>query len=268
MDTIVSVPEQLYELADAGLEILRMTSYSTSIGQLMLCRVADSGYVQIAGPVITADHQKMCRDMFELGAEMIIIDGAIDRKSIAAPDTSDAIILATGAVLSRSMKRVVEETVHIVETYRLPCLEEGAVKNLICRERRDRIMIIEKGCHRELELKTGLGAGKFLDQEIGQDTEYLYIPGAFTKSVIADIHPAKLKNVTFILKDPTKIFIDAADWQQLKKKGLTVKVLQNIRVAAITVNPTAPAGYGFEHNALLKAVRQAVPDIPVIDVML
>lgn len=54
-DTIVSVPEQLYELAEAGLEIMRMTSYSTSLGRLMICRVADSGYVQIAGPVITAD---------------------------------------------------------------------------------------------------------------------------------------------------------------------------------------------------------------------
>src|SRR5665648_276861 len=51
--TIVSVPTQLYELADAGLEILEMTKYSTAIGDLLLCRVAESGYVQIAGPVNT-----------------------------------------------------------------------------------------------------------------------------------------------------------------------------------------------------------------------
>lgn len=268
-DTIVSVPTQLYELAEAGLEILKMTDYSTSIGKLMLCRVADSGYVQIAGPVITAEHKALCREMFGLGAELVLIDGAVDRKSIASPETSDAIILSTGAVLSRSMKKVVEETVHIVETYRLPCLEEGAARNQIQEADRDgNIAVLEKGRLRRLELATGLGAGRFLDQEIGPDTEALYLPGAFTKSVIADIHPAKLKNVTFVLKDPTKIFIDPVSWQQLKKKGLAVKVLQNIQVAAITVNPYAPAGYGFEHNALLEAVQQAVPDIPVMDVML
>ena len=59
-DTIVSVPTQLYELADAGLEILKMTEYGSSLGQIMLCRVVSSGYVQVAGPVINAQHVKMC----------------------------------------------------------------------------------------------------------------------------------------------------------------------------------------------------------------
>lgn len=268
-DTIVSVPEQLYELAEAGLEIMRMTSYSTSLGRLMICRVADSGYVQIAGPVITAEHKKLCEEMLDLGAELILIDGAVDRKSIASPDTSDAIILSTGAVLSRNMKKVVEETVHIARTYRLPCLEDGRINLLINEEKEnDKIMLIENGQSRKLDLKTGLGAGRYLDQEITENTEAVYIPGAFTKSVIEEIHPAKRKAVTFILKDPTKIFLDAVSWQQMVKRGLTVKVLQNIEIAAITVNPYAPAGYGFDRHALLDAVQQALPDIPVIDVML
>ncbi len=268
-DTIVSVPEQLYELAEAGLEIMRMTSYNTSLGRLMICRVADSGYVQIAGPVITTEHKKLCGEMLDMGAELILIDGAVDRKSIASPDTSDAIILSTGAVLSRNMKKVVEETVHIARTYRLPCLEEGQTHLLINEEKEnDKIMLIENGKSRKLDLKTGLGAGRYLDQEITESTEAVYIPGAFTKSVIEEIHPAKRKAVTFILKDPTKIFLDAVTWQQMVKKGLKVKVLKNIEIAAITVNPYAPAGYGFDRHALLDSVQQALPDIPVIDVML
>ena len=97
-DTIVSVPKQLYALAEAGLEILKMTEYGTALGQLMLCRVADAGYVQVAGPVINAQHIQMCEEMLALGADLVLIDGAIDRTSIAAPDISDAIILSTGAV--------------------------------------------------------------------------------------------------------------------------------------------------------------------------
>lgn len=268
-DTIVSVPTQLYELADAGLEILRMTEYGSSIGQIMLCRVVTSGYVQIAGPVINASHEKLCREMLELGAELVLIDGAVDRKSIAAPGTSDAIILSTGAVLSRSMKKVVEETAHTVGLYRLTCLEDGEDKELIkANLGNEQLMMLGNGKARVLERSTGLGAGKFLDSEIDEETAYIYVPGAFTQSVVADINPKKLKNVTFLLKDPTKIFIDSVSWGQLRKRGLRVKVLENINVAAITVNPTAPGGYAFEHEELLRNMQQAIPDIPVVDVML
>lgn len=268
-DTIVSVPTQLYELADAGLEILRMTEYSSSIGQIMLCRVASSGYVQIAGPVINADQQKLCEEMFQLGAEMVLIDGAIDRRSIAAPATSDAIILSTGAVLSRSMKKVIEETAHTVGLYRLPCLEDGEDKdNIINHLGEEKLMIIGDGKTRVSDRTTGLGAGKFLDSMIDESTEYIYVPGAFTRSVVSDINPVKLKSITFVLKDPTRIFIDAMSWGQLRKKGLKVKVLENINVAAITVNPSAPGGYAFEHEQLLRGMQEAITDIPVIDVML
>ncbi len=266
-ETIVSVPVKLYELADAGLEILSMTDYSTALGQIMICRVAESGYVQIAGPVSTKEHKKMCQEMITYGAELILIDGAIDRKSIAAPDTSDAIILATGAVISRSMKKVVAETAHIVGIYQLPVLDDGAARDMIfSNQEMEKIMLIRGDALEILDLKTGLSAGKFLDEALDENTDYIYIPGALTRSVISDIHPAKMKNVEFILKDPTKIFIDAIYWQQLRKKGFTVKVLENIKVAAVTVNPHAPAGYAFEHEALLKEMRNAVEGIPVIDV--
>ncbi len=265
--TIVSVPVQLYELADAGLEILRMTRYSTALGQLMLCRVAESGYVQIAGPVNTTDHKSMCDEMMELGAELIFIDGAIDRRSIAAPATSDAIVLATGAVLSRSMKKTVEETLHIVSLYRLPVLPSGEIRERILKgAAEEKIMLLKKERMEVLDLMTGLTAGRILDDAIDQDTEWVYIPGALTQSVIGDIHPSKLKKVSFVLKDPTKIFIGASSWQQLRKRGFQVKVLENIEIAALTVNPYAPSGYSFDHCELLNAMQGAVGDIPVIDV--
>ena len=267
--TIVSVPVKLYDLADAGLEILCMTNYSTALGQIMLCRVAESGYVQIAGPVNTKDHKKMCQEMLAYGAEIILIDGAIDRKSIAAPDTSDAIIISTGAVLSRSIKKVVEETAYIIEINQLPVLEDGKARDMI-RSKMDKgkIMLIKGNKIESLDLKTGLSAGKFLDEAIDEETDYIYIPGALTNSVVSDIHPSKMKKTKFILKDPTKIFIDVMHWQQLRKKGFTVKVLENIEVAALTVNPHSPEGYSFEHDALLKAMRSAISEIPVIDVKL
>lgn len=265
--TIVSIPKQLYELADAGLEILKMSKFSTALGQLLLCRVAESGYVQIAGPVSTADHKELCKEMLGLGAELILIDGAIDRKSIAAPETSDAIILATGAVLSRSMNRVVDETAHTIELYSLPIINNEFIRETIeDKSKNDNVIIFSGNTMQQLDLKTGLGASRFIDAAIEEKTDYVYIPGALTNSVIADIHPKKFKKVKFVLKDPTKIFIDSIRWGQLKKQGFCVEVLKNIKVAAVTVNPYAPLGYSFEHKALIDAMKAAVGDIPVVDV--
>lgn len=267
-DTIVSVPHQLYELADAGLEILEMTRMGTAIGELMLCRVAESGYVQIAGPVATADTKKLCGKMLDMGAELIMIDGAIDRKSIASPETSDAIILSTGAVISRRMDKVVEETAHIVGLYSLPELPEEDIREILsCGDAEDHVVIIDKAGHaNQLDLTTGLGASRFIDSAIDEDARYVYIPGALTDSVISDIQMKKLRQVRFILKDPTRIFINSVKWRQLLKRGFTVNVLKNIRIAAITVNPYSPLGYTFDHRALRDAMQEKVPEIPVIDV--
>ena len=267
-DTIVTVPTQLYDLADAGLEILKKTKYSTPMGDLLICRVADSGYVQIAGPPAAMDTKRVCEEMFEYGCELILIDGAIDRKSIASPETSDAIILSTGAVLSRSMKRVVDETAHIVNLYSIPEMEEGTARTIIEENNYDdKIMLVDKdGNFKKLDLATGLGSSRYIDDAIDDNTEYVYIPGAFTNSVIQDINLMKLRKVKFILKNPTKIFLSAMDYGLWRKKGFRVNVLKNIEIAAVTVNPWAPAGYTFDSETLREAMQEALPDIPVIDV--
>ncbi len=266
-DTIVSVPTSLFDFAEASLEIISMSRARTSIGELLLCRVCESGYVQIAGPVATADTKKLCMKMFDLGAELILIDGAIDRKSIASPDTSDAIILSTGAVLSRDMKKVVQDTAHIVHLYQLPLLEDQSMFKLLQDSGNlNQISVIEGDKVIPLELKTGLGAGRYINEAIRDDTDAVYIPGAVTKNVIDEIDNEKFKNTRFILKDPTKIFIDSMTWRRLLKRGLKVNVLKNIEVAAITVNPYAPEGYSFDSTVLCEFMQEALPEMPVIDV--
>lgn len=267
-DMLVAVPTLLYDLADAGLEVIKKTKYSTAIGELLICRVKDAGYVQVAGPVINAEQKLLCQDMMQLGCSLILIDGAIDRKSIASPETSDAIILSTGAVLSRKMNKVVEETAHVVNLYRTPELEEGIIRDVITQNNfDDKIMLVnEDGKIRKLNLITGLGSAKEINGAIDEDTRYIYIPGAFTNSVISDISLKNLKQVQFVLKDPTKIFVNAMDWGLFRKKGFRVSVLKNIEIAAITVNPWAPAGYTFDNRFLLEEMQKAIPDIPIIDV--
>ncbi len=272
--TLVSVPKNLYNLCDAGLEILKLTDYHTTLGPILLCRVVKSGYVQVAGPVSAWENKKMCRELESFGAELVIIDGAIDRKSIASPEYSDAVILSTGAVLSRSLRKVVEETAHVVGLYGIETLKEERIRQVICDTRNEEQMLIfSKTSSREgrpdfqkIPVKTSFTAGKFLEDAMDETTEYVYLPGALTTNITDAIQPKKFKDCTFILKDPTKIFIDALSWQQLRKKGFRINVLQNIQVAAVTLNPYAPSGYAFEHKEMLDAMKNAIQGIPIVDV--
>ena len=266
-NTIVSVPTQLFELAEAGLEILSTTEYRTSLGPLYLCRVKDSGYVEIAGPVASSETKKMCDEMLSQGAEFVLIDGAIDRKSVASPDSSDAVILSTGAVLSRDIQKVVRETVHVTEIYNLPVLPVSKVREAIIESFDEKNILIIKGSEAEaLDVKTGLGRGREINEALTEDVDYVYIPGALTEGMIRDLDSSKFKRTEFIIKDPTKIFVDAVNWNKLKKKGFKLWVLSNIEICGITVNPFAPEGYSFDSDLLCQKIREALPDIPVIDV--
>lgn len=99
--TLIATAEGLYNCSDARLEILEMTDFKTSMGTIMIAKVLSAGYVQLAGPCVNADIRAVSNRMLQYGAQLVIIDGALDRVSSASPAISDATILATGAVLSR-----------------------------------------------------------------------------------------------------------------------------------------------------------------------
>ena len=264
-DSLVVTASEIYDLSDAGLEILQMTDHSSPLGRIMICRVAEGGFVQTAGPVTTAGQKEICAFMLASGAEIVLIDGAIDRKSIAAPDASDGIILATGAVLSRSMTRVAEETGFAAEVLGLPELKNERIKIDIS-ENYDSILVFSEDAVKILPDKTGLAPGLSISREISGDTRCVYLPGALTGSLIASVDPSLLAGLEFVVRDSTKVFADRNSWRQFKAKGLRVSVMSGVEIAAVTVNPQSPEGYSFDSAALIDAVKRVVGDLPVIDV--
>ncbi|MDR2354975.1 MAG: hypothetical protein LBE16_02150 [Clostridiales Family XIII bacterium] len=263
---MATIPKDLYAFAEAGLEILRMTDYRTALGQVMICGAVSEGYVQVAGPVSATAQMGICAEMLELGADMVLIDGAIDRRSVAAPRASDAVILATGAALSGRISEVAAETAHVVELYSLPVLRDEAALAEIARHAEEKRVLCLGDETRVLDLKTGLAVGADIGGEIDANSRYICLPGALTKSLAEGIPQNLLKNAAFVVTDPTKIFIDRRAWRRLCAKGLRVFVQSGVTIVAITVNPYSPAGFSFDSAELIRTVGAAVGDIPVVDV--
>jgi len=270
--TFIATSTKMLELSDANIEILKVTQYRTPLGEIIIGRVKDGGYVQIAGPQLLSEVKEVADMMLSLGAKFVIIDGALDRLSQAAPTISEATILSTGAVLSRDMNKVIEETLHTVNTLSLPQIEDEEIRE-IAREIIDNneIAIINEDNNVEIiPIKTALSAGYIIGEYLKDNSKYLVLPGSLVKNTLEDlIHSTrKYKNIEIIIKDGTKIFIESKDWLRFMRQGIRIKVLDKINLIAITINPYSPNGYYFQPQEFLSKMKSYINHIPVMDLML
>ena len=270
--TLIATATGMLDLGDANIEIISVTEYRTPLGEIIIGRVRDGGYVQIAGPQRLSEIKAVSDIMLNLGAEFVIIDGALDRLSQAAPAISEATILSTGAVLSRDVNKVIEETIHVVNTLGLLAIEDQDVREIIRNIiNENQIAVINENNQVDIiPLKTALNGGAIIGDHLRDDSKYLVIPGSLVKNTLEDLTRStrRYKNIEIVITDGTKIFINPKDWLKFMRQGVKVKVLDKINLVGITVNPYAPQGYYFEPAEFLLKMKSYIKNIPVMDLIL
>ncbi len=267
--TVLTTVESAIKGEHAGLEIFRVTDYSTPMGRVVIGRATEDGYAEISGPHSSLTIKKMCIEMQELGAELVLIDGSLDRRASAAPYVSDGTVLATGAALARNIGGVVEKTMHLINTYSIPAAEDEHTRDIAYSavDMGKTALITFDRSVRYIDTVTSLRSGDIISEQLGEDTDSIVLSGSATVDTIKDILLNMKSSLKIIVKDPTRIFIPASDFAILQKMGMKLRVLENVNIIAITVNPYSPEGYCFEPCELLEAMRNAVPHIPVFDVI-
>ncbi len=253
----------------AAMEILSVTSYTTPLGRVVLCRAASDGYVEISGPPSSALIKHMCDNMLDFGAQLVLVDGSLDRRASAAPFVSDGTIIATGASLARSMDLVIDKTLHIVRTYSVPKLEEGYIRDIAgdIFENNKTALIDSHGNVKYIETQTTLQCGELISENLREDTAYVVLSGSATTDSIKTMLLNRKSDFKIVVKDPTRIFISAADYLSLQKLGMELRVLEGINIIAITINPYSPEGYYFDSQEFLNRIRSVIPNIPAFDVI-
>lgn len=270
--TLIATATKMIDMGDASIEILEVTNYRSPLGEIVIGRVKDGGYVQVAGPQLLSEIKEVSNTMLGLGAGFVVIDGALDRLSQAAPTISEATILSTGAVLSRDMNKVIEETLHVVKTLSLPEVEDEEIRTM-AREiiARDEIAVVDDESNIDIiPLKTALNAGHIMGEHLKDNSAYLVIPGSLVKKTLEDLTRTtrKYKNVEIIIKDGTRVFVEPRDWLKFMRQGINIKVLDKINLIGITLNPYSPAGYYFQPEEFKSKMRQYITNIPIEDLVL
>ncbi len=243
--------------------IVAVDERRTSLGRLVTAEVLIRGKVLLSGAATTALLRKQIADLQALGCDVSIVDGALSRLSLASPTVTDAMVLATGAAVSVSLSQLVARTRYVYNLISLEEVEEPL---------RSRLGAIESGLwavdsNGEIH---DLGIRSvFLIGQGGVDIlrfgNTIFASGAVSDRLLKMLI-AKGSNITLIIRDFTKLFVEQAVYADFIRHGGRIMVLQRSRLIAVTLNPTSPQGFTLDSASACSALADAL-QTPVYDVM-
>lgn len=254
-DSLVASTGALLRASGARHERLSRTGVRTPLGEVVIARMLQDAAVEVAGPSAASDVHAVSEEMIALGAQQVLIDGAIDRRAASSPDVADALVLATGAVLGQDVEQVVSATAAAVELIRLPVSANGDGQQL---ELQGRVALNGEPGQIAALLEEHPAARSFLvEGALGEN---------FLEGLLAARRRGTAHELRVVARDPTKVFLSRRPPSWYRRQGLAVEVLAPINLRAITVNPVAPQSHRLDSRELCEAIARAVPDVPVLDV--
>ena len=240
-------------------ERLLRTGVRTPLGEVVVARLSQAGRVEVAGPSAAADVRAVSDAMAELGAEQVLIDGAIDRRAASSPAVADGLVMATGAVLGADIAQVVAATADAVDLVKLPRAEDVASdggEERLALERR----LVLSGEPAEI--------AALLGEHPRADT--LVVDGALSERFLEGLLAARRqragRELRVLAGDPTKVFLSRRGPDWYRRQGISIEVLDTIALKAITVNPVAPQSHRFDSQQLRELIEDVAGDVPVLDV--
>ena len=268
--TIIATAKTCALKSDITKEILDVTNINTPMGKVVILKALSDGYIELAGPSINSQTKYVCGKLSEFGANTVIVDGALSRKTMASPSITEATLFCTGAVLSTSIDKVVDLTVHEFNMLNMIKVEDEKFYTLYNDYLIDtKISIVDnKYNYKKLDAKTTLGINKEVVDNLDENSKYLVINGIVVNSFIENLIKStdKYKKLTILIKDGTKIFLDKDTYYKFIKLGGSIKVIDSINIIGISVNPMSIKGYSFESSKFVRQIQKNI-DIPVFDVI-
>ncbi len=234
--TLIATAKDLLKLSDITQEIVETTGIPTPLGEVVLVRARSAGYVQLGGPSITAQLRTVSDRFFSLGAQQVIVDGALGRKSLGARTLAESVILCTGASYDMRMEKVVRDTANVFRVMRLKKAETVPEES-------------------DLPLS-----------ELLKSQGEALITGALTDSAVVPLlKSGVMRNVRLVVKDPSKVLVTPDTLEKLAIRSVALETVEAAEVLCVTVNPVSAYGWKFDPDAF-KAAMAAAVDVPVINV--
>ena len=239
--------------SDDSVAALRRFSIHSPIGSIVAAKVNRPCTFEVAGPSTIAGLRTAQTWLSAHGAELFLIDGALDRKAASMPDLCDGIVVSSGAAVSDDMELVLSQTRSAIDMLHLDNdqPEDGDLR-----------LTFSPIFDSEEELGAVIANGK-------EKNIVIEVQGAVTERMIRYLMREQLFDRCRVVADCfAKVFINRQRWVDYKRMGLNLSYRRQVRVLSLTVNPVPPFGPSFEAAEFLTAMRGRIPELPVFDLFM
>ena len=223
-------------------------------------------YSEHTGNPLTASFRRLGKTFRELGADLVMFDGALSRKTLCSRRVSQATVLCTGASYHKNLDVVVEDTAHICRMLTLPELDDRALAEGLeeAEDFRGLRLYTEQG---NWDVPLGMSLEDALRKPEADGAKMVFFGGAMSDGLMKPLlmSGAPVKGLTFAVRDSSKILLKRENYEKMRLRGIELRVLESVNLVAVTVNPFSAYGFHFDKDELMERMQQRV-NIPVINV--
>lgn len=254
-----TLPEVLAKLGSA-VKILRKLPHTVAGKPLWLLEALRDLETEITGPSTAAAQVQTAEYMQSLGAQTIIIDGSLDRKSIALHPRVAGVYLVAGGSFG-TLDKIEDELDRLISLAQLPIFQDC---NLLTA--REFIQLRKKGNWQKTELTSLLSNVPQLADLMGSlKPDGIYLPTALTDNLITELKPL-LKGISdVVLRHPLLMHCSLPLLQSLARTH-HLYCLRNFNLLALVLNSWSIQGNHLDSAAFRTAIRSKYPQMPVLDI--
>lgn len=272
----IATAEGVLGQAGTGLEIVDVSDSPGLLGRLVIGRVIEPFPLELVGPRSAAELGRLVKKLLSLGADMVLVDGALDRVAASSPSVTDASILATGAAAGDNLEDIASAAAFLAWLWARPVLPDPAARDQAKRaldsgyvtfldEASGKGVSLGEFLLRRTEYTTCLGFEEDIMAEAG-DARFVAVPGAVSQDFVGTAASwAKREDFSVVAKDAVSLFFK-------EQPPISVYVNQEIDLMAITVNPVSYYGISYDPEEMVSVIgkrvrRQTGRQVPVFDVL-
>jgi len=246
----------------ADFEVIAGTGVTTPFGEVQIARTIRAGGVTLIGPRTVSQMGRVIRSLRTAGADFVLVDGSIDRRSVAGGASTEAAILVVGAAWSRDLSAVLTEAKRVLTLLRLPRAEGLPTP---WPERPD-VLTVE-GRRVDAGLETALGHERALAAvAVREEAAVVRCPGAAAGALLtALVEKRAAEGLRLVVENGARVFASEKEIERFRSAGGRLEARTPIRVAGVALNPYSPEGFWLPADEMRERLEALVPNLPVFD---
>lgn len=236
---LVATAKKCLLSSDVHFEILDTTGFNTPLGQVIIAKALSDGLIEIAGPSTNSQIDCVINLLQEYDKDaLVIVDGALNRKSFADPSVCEATILCSGMSGDTDIDSVVLKTEYALKLFDIKVVDKN-LKDLINNEEAMVLLINDDNEIVYHNKMTILNQENHIISLFDKHTRFLYINGPLTDKLCLTILKKRniLNDFKIIVDNATKVFITSKVFDMLKLARIEIGYLNKINIEIVAMNP-------------------------------